>query len=55
MCNKKKNEKSDEDLFFEKVKDSMLKLCEENSDVVEFQLFKEKLKQSNSFSDLEKK
>ncbi len=54
MCKKKSNEKSDENLFFEKVKESMLKLCEKNSDIVEFQLFKKKLEQAKSFGDLEK-
>ena len=54
MCNKKNNEKSNEDLFFERVKESMLKLCEENSDIIEFQLFKKRLEQAKSFSDLER-
>lgn len=54
MCENKNNEKSNENLFFEKVKESMLKLCEENSDITEFQLFKERLKQAKSFKDLEK-
>ena len=51
MCNEK-NGKSGEDLFFEKVKERMLKLCEENSDITEFQLFKEELEKAKSFNDL---
>lgn len=55
MCNKKNDEKDDEDLFFEKVKESMLKLCEKNSDILEFQLFKQQLEKAKSFSDLDRK
>lgn len=54
MREKRTNEKNDEELFFEKVKESMLQLCEENSDIVEFQLFKEELERAKSFSDLKK-
>lgn len=54
MCNKRNNEKSNEDLLFQKVKESMLKMCEEHSDITEFQLFKSKLEKAKSFSDLSK-
>ena len=53
MC-QNNNKENYENFFFEKVKESMLKLCEKNPDIVEFQLFKKKLEQANSFSDLEK-
>lgn len=51
MCNKKNNKESDERLFFQKVKESMLKLHNENPDVIEFQLFKEEPGKAEAFSD----
>ena len=51
MCNKKNNKESDERLFFQKVKESMLKLHNENPDVIEFQLFKEEPGKAEPFSD----
>lgn len=44
----------DDVILFEKVKERMLKMCEKHSDIIEFQLFKDKLEQSKSFNDLSK-
>lgn len=54
MCNKKEDENNNDALLFDKVKECMLKMCEEHSDIIEYQLFKEKLKNAKSFSDLSK-
>lgn len=54
MCSKKDNNIDDDMLLFEKVKERMLKMCEKHPDIIEFQLFKDKLEQSKSFDDLSK-
>lgn len=55
MCIEKDNIEDEDMLLFIKVKERMLKMCEKYPDIIEFQLFKEKLEQSKSFKDLSKK
>lgn len=52
MCEGKPNQKKQDDMLFLKVKEDLIKLCDEHPDVVEYQLFREKLEQATSFSDL---
>ncbi len=53
MYNNKKDGHDNNAQFFIKVKKCMLKMCEDHPDIIEFQLFKEKLEQAKSFKDLD--
>lgn len=53
MYNNKKDGNDNDALFFIKVKERMLKMCEDHPDIIEFQLFKENLEQAKSFKDLD--
>lgn len=44
-----------EKLLFQRVKKAMLKMCNEHSDIIEYQLFKEKLESAMSFDELAEK
>lgn len=52
MTKDKNIKKDQEELFFETVKESMLKLCDEHPDSIEYQLFRKKVEKATSFKDL---
>lgn len=51
MCKKSEANKNDM-ILFQKVKETMLSVCESYSDSIEYQIFKEKLEKATSFRDL---
>ena len=52
MCTEKKTQEKQSDLFFLKVKEDIISLCDKHKDIIEYQLLKKKFEKAASFKDL---